>query len=69
MEMLYNVSEVHRRVWDMPGTVLEQCGMDMTSNGKGKVVGSLQREQNLLHTEKLLMSGIWEESLDDQKEL
>lgn len=40
-----------------------------TSNGKGKVVGSLQREQNLLHTEKLLMSGIWEESLDDQKEL
>ena len=40
-----------------------------TSNGKGKVVGSLQREQNLLHTDKLLMSGIWEESLDDQKEL
>lgn len=39
------------------------------SNGKGKVVGSLQREQNLLHTEKLLMSGIWEESLDDQKKL
>ncbi len=39
------------------------------SNGKGRVVGSLQREQNLLHTEKLLMSGIWEESLDDQKKL
>ena len=36
MEMLYNVLEVYRRVWDMPRTVLEQCGMDMKSNGKGK---------------------------------
>ena len=40
-----------------------------TSGGKGKVTGSLQREQNLLHTAKLLMSGIWEESLNDQKKL
>lgn len=40
-----------------------------TSGGTGKVTGSLIRKQNLLHTDKLLMSGIWEESLDDQKEL
>ena len=40
-----------------------------TSAGKGKVVGELQREQNLLHTDKLLLSGIWEESLDDKKRL
>ena len=40
-----------------------------TSGGTGKVTGSLIRKQNLLHTDKLLMSGIWEESLDDKKEL
>lgn len=50
MEMLYNVSEVHRRVWDMPGTVLEQCGMDMTSNGKGK--RSTEKERAAMGNEK-----------------
>ena len=34
MEMLYDVLEVYRRVWDLPRIVLEQCGMDMTSNGE-----------------------------------
>lgn len=40
-----------------------------TSNGRGKVTGSLQREQDLLHVDKLLMSGIWEESLNGKERL
>ena len=42
--------EVHRRVWDIPRTVLEQCGMDMTSNGKGK--RSTEKERAAMGNEK-----------------
>lgn len=38
-------------------------------NGTGKVNGKLEREQNLKNIDKLVMSGIWEESLHGNKEL
>ena len=40
-----------------------------TGNGTGKVIGKLEREQNLKNIDKLVMSGIWEESLHGNKEL
>lgn len=40
-----------------------------TGNGTGKVNGKLEREQNLKNIDKLVMSGIWEESLYGNKEL
>ena len=40
-----------------------------TGNGTGKVNGKLEREQNLKNIDKLVMSGIWEESLHGNKEL
>lgn len=40
-----------------------------TRNGTGKVIGKLEREQNLKNIDKLVMSGIWEESLYGNKEL
>lgn len=39
-----------------------------TGSGTGKVIGKLERENDLKNTEKLVMSGVWEESLyGDQK--
>lgn len=39
-----------------------------TGSGKGKVIGKLERKNDLKNTEKLVMSGVWEESLyGDQK--
>ena len=40
-----------------------------TGNGTGKVIGKLEREQDLKNIDKLVMSGIWEESLYGNKEL